>query len=398
MLAVLGRTLPAQMTVGARVTAVGAHADGTPGGGTVTELRAVEPIIFASAEAWGGRVRLHAMLNGEAWTIRRGQIAPGVWGEGYVDRRHPHTTAHELMVTVTDAVPLSASLSWSVSAGKGFAPFGTDDPMARPALRYPVNHHWSQVLERAVVSAAVRHGAVTVEAGIFNGDEPERPGQWPKWDRVGDSWSARVTVRPRAGLEFQASHASVLSPEFRAGVGPEHVKWSASARLVRPVAAGTLGTLVEWSSNSELNGFFEYRSVLAEAEWAAAGHRPYLRVERTERPEEERLSDNPYRSLRPHLENSNLGITRWTILTAGYGRQLGPAGWPVRTEALVEGSFARARSVAGGVFDPAVFYGGHTIWTLSVALRVAGGAALHRMGRYGVATDDDLPSSQGHHE
>ena len=51
--------------------------------------------------------------------------------------------------------------------------------MVRPFLRYPVNHHLAQILERAVAIAAVRAGPVLAEAGLFNGDEPERPGQWP---------------------------------------------------------------------------------------------------------------------------------------------------------------------------------------------------------------------------
>ena len=44
----------------------------------------------------------------------------------------------------------------SLSIGKGFAPFGTDDPMVRPFVRYPVNHHLSQILERGVAIAAGR--------------------------------------------------------------------------------------------------------------------------------------------------------------------------------------------------------------------------------------------------
>jgi hypothetical protein len=50
----------------------------------------------------------------------------------------------------------------------------------------------------------------------------------------------------------------------------------------------------------------------------AGRHRPYFRLERTERPEDMRTID-PFRSVRPHLENSILGTTRWTLLTLGYG-------------------------------------------------------------------------------
>ena len=41
------------------------------------------------------------------------------------------------------------------------------------------------------------------EAGLFNGDEPERPGQWPRiGGRFGDSWSGRLTGAPMRGLEL----------------------------------------------------------------------------------------------------------------------------------------------------------------------------------------------------
>ena len=51
--------------------------------------------------------------------------------------------------------------------------------MMRPFAAYPVNHHLAQILERYVVTAAVRRGALTVEAALFNGDEPASPGAPP---------------------------------------------------------------------------------------------------------------------------------------------------------------------------------------------------------------------------
>ena len=67
----------------------------------------------------------------------------------------------------------------SLSVGKGFVPFGTDDPIVRPVIRYPVNHHLAQILERAVIIAAARHGPAGIEAALFNGDEPERRASGP---------------------------------------------------------------------------------------------------------------------------------------------------------------------------------------------------------------------------
>src|SRR5207253_4465059 len=112
----------------------------------------------------------------------------------------------ELMLTLPDVLrDLGTAGQLALAVGKGFAPFGTDDPMSRPPILYPVNHHLGQILERAVGIAALRVGPVTAEIGLFDGDEPERPSQWPKVSRFGDSWSTRLTVEPLAGLQTQVS-------------------------------------------------------------------------------------------------------------------------------------------------------------------------------------------------
>ena len=89
--------------------------------------------------------------NLEGWTLDRGELNAGVWGEGYVDRRHPHTFLHELILSATTSL---AGFDASLSAGRGFAPFGTDDPMVRPFVKYPANHHLAQILERWVAIGA----------------------------------------------------------------------------------------------------------------------------------------------------------------------------------------------------------------------------------------------------
>lgn len=339
----------------------------------------------------GGRLALLATLNLEAATLEHGELAPGNWGEGFVDRRHPHTWAHELMAVGALGDGL-APRPWAVSlaAGKGFVPFGTDDPMNRPVLRYPVNHHLAQVLERALVAAGVRYGPAALELSLFNGDEPERPSSWPNWGRFGDSWAARLTLAPLAGLELQASHADVASPEHRGGVGPGQAKWSASARWAGPAGGGAGYALVEWARTDEVGGTFSFESLLAEAGWRRGRHRPYLRLERTERPEEER-TEPPYRSARPHLDNSILGITRWNSVTGG----LGITAWQragMSVEPLLEATWARVESVGGGFFVPGDWYGDDRIWSLTaaVALRWNSPGHVHRMGRYGAV--GTLPS------
>ncbi len=384
----LGRPLAAQAAAPWLRLSAGAvpsltRVDGVPGGGSLSEFKVVRPVLRAHAGLMGGHLRVLGTFNFEGWTMPHGELTPGGWGEGYMDRRHPHTYFHELIVSLVEPVgPWRAS----ISVGKGFAPFGTDDPMNRPPLRYPVNHHWSQILERAVAIAAVEAGPVTLEGGLFNGDEPEHPGQWPRiGHRFGDSWSARVLVHPVDGLELQGSRAVVASPENRPGFGSTQYKWSASARWSRMIGGSRTYAMMEWARNSELEGVYVFHTFLAEAAWQAGRHQPYYRFERTERPEEERLL-NLYRSVRPHLENSILGRTRWTIHTLGYTYTL-PLPRGLRAGPFAELSHAQVRTIDQGIFNPAQFYGRSDIWELSAGVRLAWGMPMARMGRYGVLDD-----------
>ena len=370
-------------------------ADPVPGDRALGEIRVIQPVLMLHAGALG-HLRFISTLDLEGATIPQGELALGNWGEGFVDRRHPHTYVHELLLTGESGLGgLHPKLHGSLTAGKGFAPFGTDDPMVRPGLLFPVNHHLSQILERWVAIAALRWGDVTGEIGLFDGDEPERPGQWPRFGgRFGDSWSARVTGQVLAGLELQGSHAHVHSPEHRPGAGPDQSKWNLSARWSRPVGRFPLYGLVEWARTSEASGFFQFHSLLAEGAWMAGQHRLYLRWERTERPEEVRLSS--FRSLRPHLENSILGITRWTIETVGYQLEGLTAG-PVRLQPLAEISHGHITKVGGGLFDVIDLYGKERFWSFSLGLRVAIGGGMHRMGRYGVVEEPGMAPMPGHH-
>ncbi len=362
-----------------------------PGRGGLSELRLVQPTLMGRADGPAG-LSLLATLNLEGATIPGGELTPGAWGEGFVDRRHPHTYLHELLLTADDVLRLAdGPARVSLAVGKGFAPFGTDDPMTRPILRYPVNHHLAQILERAVAIAAVRSHGLTLEAGLFNGDEPERPGQWPRVGRFGDSWAARLTAAPVPGLELQGSHADVHSPEHRPGSGTDQSKWSLSARWDGPMGGRRTYALVEWARSSEAAGFFVFHSLLAEGAWTLGAHRLQYRFERTERPEEQRISN--FRSLRPHLENSIFGITRWTIHTAGYaGPELRRGALAVRP--LIEVSYGRIGKVGGGVFDVERVYGKPDFWSGTLGLRIILGSGHDRMGRYGAA----LPAHTHQHE
>lgn len=381
--------------LGANAVPVYTLADPVPLGGSLGEVRLVQPAVMAHAGAFSDRLSLLATLNLEGLTMPDGELAPGDWGEGFVDRRHPHTYLHEAVLAYYQPVgPAVASLS----AGKGFAPFGTEDPMSRPILRYPVNHHLAQILERAIAILGLRAGPVLVEGGLFNGDEPERPGQWPRLSRFGDSWSGRVTVTLLRGAELQGSHAEVHSPEHRPGFGLDQSKWSISGRWNGRAGQRPLYGLIEWARTSE-EGFFVFYSLLAEGTCDIGRSRLHYRFERTERPEEERTSAL-FRSHRPQVENGILGITRWTIHTAGYSFRLQP--WDVASALpFIELSYGRMAGVGGGLFDVKSFYGKTSFWSLSLGARLSLGMPLHRMGRYGVAQDTANAwwgEHHGHHE
>ena len=353
-----------------------------PGGATLTEGRLVQPVLMLEGAALGDHLQLHAMGDFEGWTIQHGQLATGAYGEGYYDRRHPHTYVHELMFTGGDLLGRwDGDVVVSLSAGKGFAPFGTDDPMSRPPMLYPANHHLAQILERAVAVTAITAGKVTLEGGTFNGDEPEYPSQWPKWNRFGDSWALRASGRPVSGLEAQVSRAHVHSPEHRQGAGTDQEKWSASARWERAVAGRPAYALAEWARTAEAGGAYLLHSALVEGAYGLGRYRPYFRLERTDRTEDQRVFGEPFRSVRPHLDSSILGITRWTISTLGAQVRAWRRG-AVAFSPTAEVAFANVAKVGGGVFDPQVFYGRTSFATLTVGIRADWGMGGHRMGYY----------------
>jgi hypothetical protein len=337
---------------------------------------------MAHAGVWREALTLQLMLSFEGLTLERGELNPGIAGEGYIDRRHPHTYLHELTATLERPIGLARG---SITIGKGFAPFGTDDPMARPFVKYPINHHLAQILERIVGIAAVSAGPIGLEAGVFNGDEPESSGDAPNGDRLWDSWAARATLFPVRSVEIQVSHARVRSPELASGGGPDDRKWSASARY-----AGRHGrryALAEWARTTHYVGSspgFAFNSFLSEGETGAGPLVVAGRLEVSERPDEERLTD-PFRTTQGGHDFSILGRSRWTIATA---RGAFPVSLrsSLRVVPFIELAHHRVReTLRPSGFSPAQFYGSDRVWTTSIGAKVAFGATHERMGRYGAA-------------
>ena len=55
---------------------------------------------------------------------------------------------------------------------------------------------------------------------------------------------------------------------------------------------------------------------------------------------------------------------------------------------VVEVSYADVAKVGGGLIDVRQLYGRTHIWSLTLGLRVTAGMTMHRMGRYGVAAEE----------
>ncbi len=399
---------------GARAT-VGQHPDGgsgwslsgmgqafpffSRGGGDFREgplggskLYLTQPVGMLNLASPNARLVLRITPNLEAWTIEEGEVSPGGWGEGYIDARHPHTVLHEAMLSL-NAWSLGAG-EGSLSMGKGFAPFGSPDPMSRPGLKYPTNHHLSQILERWLVAAAYRWGGWSLEASVFGGTEPSDPYDFSNIESFGDSWSVRVTRGfEGSGLEISGSFASVLEPpeptfEFPGLLpgGDVHPRvratlWNATLQQVVGTDLGDLYWLVE-GSTSRHTGSEALFAVLAEARLALGPNRPYVRAEYAARPEFARYggpdTDDFFRY---GFEDEAIGATRWLLLTAGFGRKLTDGVVSLRPFGEVQ--FFRVAEDWGG-FDPEELYGSSTGFVLSLGFRLFFGGEPMRMGSYGV--------------
>jgi hypothetical protein len=362
------------------VVTVGAPGGVSGDGLSHTGWYLTQPALMAHVASPGHRVVLHSTLNFEGLTQENGELTFGGWGEGFIDKRHPHTLLHEIMLSVN--VWNVAGGALSLSAGKGFAPYGTSDPMARPGLKYPTNHHLSQILERWTVNASWLRGGWSAEAGVFGGQEPDGAYDLSNIESFGDSWSARVARRwgaaSVASWEASLSFASVT--EFAHTV--EETTRFANAALIRTGAlgGGRVYAMAE-ASRSFLADHTDFFSVLGEMRYDDGRRQPYARVEYAARPEYDREGpageDDFFRY--DHDEDPE-GRSRWLIVTAAYAHQVTPSPWSIRP--FVEVQFHRV--VADEGRSARQIFGGNSFWALSLGARVLLGGDPMRMGSYGV--------------
>jgi hypothetical protein len=348
-----------------------------------TRFYLTQPAVMANLEGPGQSVVLRSTLNFEGITQEDGELTLGGWGEGFLDSRHPHTLLHELMLSLN--LWEFAGGSASLSAGKGFAPYGTSDPMARPGLKYPTNHHLSQILERWTLNATWLLGRWSVEAGVFGGQEPDGAYDLSNIESFGDSWSARVARRFGAGsgpsAEWEAAVSFGSVTEYAHTMQETTKLVNAALQRSAPLAGGHLYALVE-GSRSFLADHEDFFSLLGEARYQVGGHRPYARIEYAERPEYDRegpAGDDGFF----HYEHDEdpIGTSRWLIVTAAYAYEVTGTPWGLRP--FVEVQHHQVRGSTGGIVATDLF-GGTRFWAVSVGARVFLGGGPMRMGSYGV--------------
>jgi hypothetical protein len=346
---------------------------------------ATQPAIMTNLASRGGGLVLRTTLNFEELTQEHGELTYGGWGEGFVDARHPHTLLHEAMLSAN--VFGSEGRALSLSVGKGFAAYGTDDPMGRPAVKFPTNHHLSQVLERFTANGQVLAGGWSLEASLFGGAEPKNAYDLRNIERFGDSWAVRLTrqfganAAAAAPWEVAASHAYV--EEAHHGRTAITRLYNANVRHERSYGIGGVYAMGEWSRSVPSAGR-GYHAVLAEAQLAVGGtrrHLPYVRAEYATRPEHQRLGGPGTPDFFRYDHDAHaIGSTRWNIHTLGYGYTLRDL--PVSVRPYVEAQHHAVRGV-GGPIDVRALYGTPSFWSVSAGARLFFGGGPMRMGSYG---------------
>ena len=355
--------------------------DGTPLGESAFYV--TQPAVMLNLESPQSRVSFRTTLNFEGMTQPDGELTFGGWGEGFIDKRHPHTLLHEAMLSVN--VWARDGGGFSLSAGKGFAPYGTDDPMSRPVLKYPTNHHLSQILERFTLNGVYSSPRWSVEVGVFGGDEPTGPYDFSNAASFANSVSTRVARR------FGHGAMGIWEWELSGSFGyvvEEHDDEEAITRLFNAAlrhehehAFGRVYYMAE-ASLSDPEHHDGFLSLLGEASLFRGAHNPYGRVEYATRPEYEREgapgSDDFFRY---DHDAEPIGSTTWLIATAGYG--FTATTLPLSARPFVEASWHRVSEDDGGI-DPHDLFGRSSFFTLSAGARLFLGGEPMRMGSYGV--------------
>jgi len=182
--------------------------------------------------------------------LQTGETADGV--TPLVDRQHPHDMLMELSGTWSRS--LANGSSFFVYAGLAGEPpigpaafmhrgSGRDNPLA------PIGHHVldaTHVAHGVVTVGFVARGGVKIEAGAFNGHEPDER-RWNIEAPRLNSFAGRLTVNPHRDWSLQWSLAHLDEPEqLHRGLGLDVLLMTASATYNRQLPSGNWQTTLAW--------------------------------------------------------------------------------------------------------------------------------------------------------
>lgn len=178
---------------------------------------------MAEHKAGSGSFMFEAMLSLDAATITERQYpllfqtGETAFGKPLVDAQHPHDLF--MSIGVHYAHPVGANTILQLY----YAPVG--DPALGPVAfphrasaselpQAPIGHHWEDSTHIAdnVVTAAIEHRWLRVEASGFFGSEPDE-NRWNFDFGPMNSWSVRASVMPSPHWMAQVSTGHLVNPE-----------------------------------------------------------------------------------------------------------------------------------------------------------------------------------------
>jgi hypothetical protein len=233
------------------------------------------------------------MLSLEPWTIpgcgypdllASGELCDG---DGLHDRQHPHDLFMEVAAEYEHPLGTDTNLAWHVYGGPAGEP-----ALGPPAFPHrasaagnpvaPISHHWLDVthISFGVVTAGLSGRRWRAEASAFNGREPDESRGGFDFGPL-DSFSGRLTFRPRERVALQVSAGRIESAEqdFAGGARYDITRATASAIYTDGRVAATLA----WGTNVERGQ--QTHAGLAEATIGlTGGHSLFGRAELNSKP------------------------------------------------------------------------------------------------------------------
>jgi hypothetical protein len=229
------------------------------------------------------RVRLTGMLSLEPFTLQDigspqvFQTGETFGGAPLIDYQHPH----DLIMNLGGDYTHRAGATSLIVAGYivGPAPIGPTVFMHRPSAaenpQAPLGHHYldSTHITPGVISVGVERHGWMLEAGIFQGREPDE-------DRLDldmgalDSYSGRLSWT-RGPWSAQVSAASLTTPERTSPYDADRV--TASVAYYQGDEQRSLAWFAAFGQNREFYGNLE--AYLFEATWRRGRHAVYTRAE-----------------------------------------------------------------------------------------------------------------------